>query len=69
MTRRYQRPLRTAARGEREQGKARLTSGGAPLPGLCACALADRGATKALKEEGKTQAKVAARVSTGFVTE
>ncbi len=47
----------------------RSLSYGAPLPGLCACAPADRGATKALKEEGKTQAKVAARVSTGFVTE
>ncbi len=36
-----------------------------PRAGLCAYAPADRGATKALKEEGKTQAEVAARVSTG----
>ena len=50
-------------------GAFRSLSYGAPLPGLCACAPADRGATKALKEEGKTQAEVAARVSTGFVTE
>ena len=41
----------------------RSLSYGAPLPGLCACAPADRGATKALKEEGKTQAEVAARVA------
>ncbi len=38
---------------------------GPPRAGLCAYAPADRGATKALKEEGKTQAEVAAQVSTG----